>query len=85
MNDEYQHLSLTEKKWEVGVVDMHFSSTWHNATAGTLRFQEKEEESTEKTVVNELEVEEEIEAILDALLKSQSPFLLDFFRLLALC
>lgn len=79
-------MRLTEEKWEVGLVDMHFSSTWHNATAGTLRFQEKEEEeSTEKTVVNKLEGEEEIEAILDALLKSQSPSLFDFYRLLALC
>ena len=77
-----RRLRLPEGRWEVGLVDMHFSNTWHNVTDGKLKFQE-EEGRPEEVVNNKLEVEGEIEVILDALSRGLSPPPSDFYRSLA--
>ena len=41
-----RRLRLPEGRWEVGLVDMHFSNTWHNVTDGKLKFQEEEGQQT---------------------------------------
>ena len=83
-----RHLGLHEGRWEVGLVDMYFSNTWRNVTDGKLKFQEEEEEEEEErwldeVVNNKLEVEEEIEVILYALLGNLAPPSSDFYGSLA--